>query len=210
MRLGGFTPPPCLTKLCRPASLFALSRPFCLDNFILTYEYFFGVCKCQLHVNSHKLEPNLIACHTQTHRLFGHNVSGEEMPAAVTLCGGHSASRQLASARTLDPTIRKNTAARPCWQAGNGSLGKLPVKSQDLPGEETQRGSPRTRRRPILLVRHRSIYKEIYKYISMNNFSVDFSLTAQLISGCLEMESQWKQEKCREILQLEISKTVHI
>lgn len=121
-------------------------RPFCLDNFILTYEYFFGVCKCQLHVNSHKLEPNLIACHTQTHRLFGHNVSGEETPAAVTLCGGHSASRQLASARTLDPTIRKNTAARPCWQAGNSSLGKLPVKSQDLPGEETQRGSPRTRR----------------------------------------------------------------
>lgn len=44
----------------------------------------------------------------------------------------------------------------------------------------------------------------------MYNFSVDFSLTAQLISGCLEMESQWKQEKCRDILQLEPSKTVHI
>lgn len=74
------------------------------------------------------------------------NRSQKETPAAATLWGGHSASRQPASARALDPTIRKNTAARPCWQAGNGSPGKLPVKSQDLPGEETQRGSPRTRR----------------------------------------------------------------
>lgn len=82
----------------------------------------------------------------QSQHLRWLNRSQKETPAAVTLCGGHSASRQLASAQTLDPTIRKNTAPRPRWQAGNGSLGKLPVKSQDLPGEETQRGSPRTRR----------------------------------------------------------------
>lgn len=85
--------------------------------------------------------------------------------------------------------------------------------SCSIPGSEGRRnvkGKPEdVEESPIRLVCHRAIYT-VYKYITIRNFSVMFSLTAQLISEWLEMKSWWKQEKFLEVLQFKPRKTVHI